>query len=104
LLTGLHSLVLSHNPKITSDGWTKFGLALASGSCLRSLEIDYNDIGDIVATCIAIALPGVPLLETLDLECTGITDKTGQVRLTSCHMEIYTLIALPWAIFGYVLI
>ncbi|XP_045163727.2 uncharacterized protein LOC123528049 [Mercenaria mercenaria] len=78
---GLHHLVLSHNPGISSDGWTKLGMALASGSCLRSLEIDYNDIGDSVATCIAIALPGATHLEMLDLECTGITDKTGQVFL-----------------------
>lgn len=80
-VSGLQELILSHNPYITSEGWTRFGMALASGSCLKSLIIDYNNIGDTVGCCLATALPGASQLEVLDMECTGITELTGQVFL-----------------------
>lgn len=54
-------------------------MTIAAGSSLRTLYIDYNVIGDISACCLATALPGAKHLETLDMECTGVTDATGQV-------------------------
>ncbi|KAL4222517.1 Leucine-rich repeat protein [Mactra antiquata] len=78
---GLSELTLSHNPNITRDGWSKFGMAIAAGTSLRTLGLDYNDIGDTVTCCLATALPGAANLEYLDLECTGITDQAAKVLL-----------------------
>jgi len=56
-------------------------MSLAAGSSLRLLYVDYNVIGDTCARCLVTALPGAANIETLDMECTGITDVTAQVRL-----------------------
>lgn len=73
--------------KISSDGWTRLAMTLAAGSSLRILHVDYNVICDTVACCLVTALPGAKKLETLDMECTGLTDATGQViRLVGQHL------------------
>ncbi|KAH3776651.1 hypothetical protein DPMN_178082 [Dreissena polymorpha] len=54
-------------------------MSLASGSSLRTLHVDFNVIGDACAASLVTALPGATCLETLDMECTGITDFSGQV-------------------------
>ena len=79
-ILGLRTLILSHNVNITQEGWTRLAMSLASGSSLRMLNIDYNTIGDTTACCLVTALPGATKLESLDMECTDVTDVTGQVN------------------------
>ncbi|XP_052233352.1 leucine-rich repeat-containing protein 73-like [Dreissena polymorpha] len=78
---GLRELILSHNTRITCDGWRRLAMSLASGSSLRTLHVDFNVIGDACAASLVTALPGATCLETLDMECTGITDFSGQLLL-----------------------
>ena len=79
IVLGLHDLTLSANPGISSQGWAQFFISLAAGCSLRSLHIDYNQIGDYGAGCLAVALATVKTLEMIDLEGCGITDHGGQV-------------------------
>ncbi|XP_052233356.1 uncharacterized protein LOC127846226 [Dreissena polymorpha] len=78
---GLRELILSHNTRITCHGWRRLAMSLASGSSLRTLHVDFNVIGDACAASLVTALPGATCLETLDMECTGITDFSGQLLL-----------------------
>ena len=78
-ITGLEELVLSSNPEITAKGWAKLGVAMAAGCNLSSLYVDYNELGDSSASCLLVAMAGTKSLETLDMECVGATETTGQV-------------------------
>ena len=80
-IIGLEELVLSSNPEITTKGWAKLGMAISAGCSLRSLYVDYNDLGDSSASCLLVAVAGTKSLETLDMECVGATETSGQVRL-----------------------
>ena len=79
-LLGLVELTLSANPGISTQGWTRFFIGLAASSTLRTLNLDYNTIGDFGAGCLAVTLASNNSLETLDLEGTGITEFGAQVR------------------------
>ena len=57
-------------------------MALSVGCSLRSLYVDYNELGDSSASCILVAVAGSKTLETLDMECVGATETVGQVRLS----------------------
>ncbi|ESO90166.1 hypothetical protein LOTGIDRAFT_192329 [Lottia gigantea] len=85
---GLQDLSLSANPGISKTGWMEFSLALAA-STLRTLYLDYNKLGDEIASCIIIAVAGCGTLEILDLEGTGVTQKTATLVLK--YVESYTV-------------
>ena len=73
----LEDLSLGSNPGITSSGWQHFSMAIADNSCLRSLHLYFNDIGDHAACLLIVAISASKSLVTLDLENTNITDQTG---------------------------
>lgn len=86
--SGLQDLTLSDNPAISSVGWARFAIAMSAGCQLRSLYLDYNDLGDYGGSCIAVAVASHRSLEVLDVENTDITDHTAQLFL---HLtETYT--------------
>jgi len=78
---------MSANSDITPKGWSKLAVAIAASSTLRELYLDYNTLGDYAASCILVALTAHRRIEVLDLEGTGITDHTAQVRKQSPNME-----------------
>ncbi|XP_076822776.1 leucine-rich repeat-containing protein 73-like [Clavelina lepadiformis] len=77
---GLHELVLSANPAVTSRGWSRLFCAISASSCLKSLTLDYNPlIGDGGAKLLAVAVAGNRTLKTVDLEGCGLTNEAAQV-------------------------
>ena len=79
-------MTLSANPGISTNGWLRFFVAMAASSNLRCLSVDYNCIGDVGASCLAVALASNRTLQTLDLEATGITDFGGKVICGDIHL------------------
>ncbi len=77
---GLSDLTLSANPSITTRGWSQFFIAMASSCTLRTLNLDYNMIGDYGIGCLAVALAGNRSLEIVDLEGTGISEQGAKVQ------------------------
>jgi hypothetical protein len=75
----LSELILSYNPKITPLGWSKILIAVASSADLKYLYIDYNSLDDSCGYLIVAALCSNHALEVLDLEHTGIGNKTALV-------------------------
>ncbi|KAK7878347.1 hypothetical protein WMY93_031064 [Mugilogobius chulae] len=80
---GLQELTLSSNPRISSSGWTRLCVSLAHSSQLQTLRLDYNPLGDAVAEMLAVAVASSRTLETLDLEGTELSERSGQVFLDS---------------------
>uniref|UniRef100_X2A7U4 Uncharacterized protein n=1 Tax=Capitella teleta TaxID=283909 RepID=X2A7U4_CAPTE len=78
---GLQDLTLSGNAGVTAHGWSKFFIALAAGSELQTLHIDYNNIMDYGTGCLAVALAASKTLKFVDLESCGLTELGGQVLL-----------------------
>ena len=85
-IAGLLDLSLSANSKITPEAWTKFGLAVAASSRLRELYVDYNRLGDAAASCLLVGLASSRKIQVLDMEGTGITERTAQVIIHTCSM------------------
>lgn len=81
LLIGLHELTLSANPGISTKGWTKFFISMSASCCLKTLNLDYNTIGDYGAGCLAVVLASNNTIEVLDLEGTGISEFGAQVSI-----------------------
>ena len=52
---------------------------MAAGNKMRTLHVDYNELGDASASSLLISIAGSRCMENLDMECTGITEATGQV-------------------------
>uniref|UniRef100_A0A7N5KSV7 Leucine rich repeat containing 73 n=1 Tax=Ailuropoda melanoleuca TaxID=9646 RepID=A0A7N5KSV7_AILME len=78
--SGLKELTLSANPGITPKGWSRLAIAVAHSSQVRVLNLDYNPLGDHVAGMLAVAVASSRTLEVLDLEGTGLTNQSAQVR------------------------
>ena len=93
---GLKELVLSSNPGITAKGWATLGMAISAGCSLRSLYVDYNELGDSSASCILVAVAGTKSLETLDMECVGATETTGQVKLSKVNPLLTNGLSNPY--------
>lgn len=85
---GLQDLTLSGNAGVTAHGWSKFFIALAAGSELQTLHIDYNNIMDYGTGCLAVALAASKTLKFVDLESCGLTELGGQVCVVSCSMNL----------------
>ena len=76
---GLAELIISYNPKITQIGWSQILIAVAAAPDLKYFHMDYNNLDDNCGYLIAAILTANHNLEVLDLEHTGLTDKTGLV-------------------------
>lgn len=70
----LAELTLSANGKVTPHGWAHLAIAMAAGSSLRCLYLDYNTVGDFGASAFAVALASCQSLERIDFEGSGITE------------------------------
>ncbi|XP_054881679.1 leucine-rich repeat-containing protein 73-like isoform X2 [Poeciliopsis prolifica] len=77
--SGLRELTLSANPRISTKAWARFSVAVAHSSQLRVLNLDYNPLGDQIASMLAVAVASSRTLEVLDLEGTGLTHQSAQV-------------------------
>jgi hypothetical protein len=78
---GLFELVISANPKITTKGWAKILIAVASSLDLRFFHMDYNNLDDCCGYLIAAILTANKVLEVLDLEHTGVGNETAKLLL-----------------------
>ncbi|OCT77471.1 leucine-rich repeat-containing protein 73 [Xenopus laevis] len=78
---GLRELTLSANPAITCLGWARLAIAVAHSSQVRTLNLDYNPLGDHIASMLAVCVASSRTLEVLDLEGTGLTNKSAQILL-----------------------
>lgn len=80
VISGLQELVLSGNPKITSRAWEKFSVALAACSTLRSLYVDFNNIGEAAGKMLIVVAASHKSLSVLDMEACDITECVARVR------------------------
>ncbi|KAM4695357.1 leucine-rich repeat-containing protein 73 [Discoglossus pictus] len=78
---GLRELTLSANPAITCTGWARLAIAVAHSSQVRTLNLDYNPLGDHIASMLAVCVASSRSLEVLDLEGTGLTNQSAQILL-----------------------
>ncbi|KAG8430327.1 hypothetical protein GDO86_017979, partial [Hymenochirus boettgeri] len=78
---GLRELTLSANPAITCLGWARLAIAVAHSSQVRTLNLDYNPLGDHIASMLAVCVASSRTLEVLDLEGTGLTNQSAQILL-----------------------
>ncbi|XP_075454947.1 leucine-rich repeat-containing protein 73 [Ascaphus truei] len=78
---GLRELTLSANPAITGTGWARLAVAVAHSSQIRTLNLDYNPLGDHIASMLAVCVASSRTLEVLDLEGTGLTNQSAQILL-----------------------
>lgn len=78
---GLRELTLSANPGISCAGWARLAIALAHSSQIRTLNLDYNPLGDHIASMLAVCVASSRTLEVLDLEGTGLSNQSAQILL-----------------------
>ncbi|XP_068088666.1 leucine-rich repeat-containing protein 73 isoform X1 [Hyperolius riggenbachi] len=78
---GLRELTLSANPGITRTGWARLAIAVAHSSQVRTLNLDYNPLGDQMAAMLAVCVASSRTLENLDLEGTGLSNQSAQILL-----------------------
>ncbi|XP_063300254.1 leucine-rich repeat-containing protein 73 isoform X1 [Pelobates fuscus] len=78
---GLRELTLSANPSVTCSGWARLAIAVAHSSQIRTLNLDYNPLGDHIASMLAVCVASSRTLEVLDLEGTGLTNQSAQILL-----------------------
>ncbi|XP_040207680.1 leucine-rich repeat-containing protein 73 [Rana temporaria] len=78
---GLRELTLSANPAITCTGWARLAVAVAHSSQVRTLNLDYNPLGDHIASMLAVCVASSRTLEILDLEGTGLSNLSAQILL-----------------------
>uniref|UniRef100_A0A8C5MY93 Leucine rich repeat containing 73 n=1 Tax=Leptobrachium leishanense TaxID=445787 RepID=A0A8C5MY93_9ANUR len=77
---GLRELTLSANTAVSCSGWARLAIALAHSSQIRTLNLDYNPLGDHIASMLAVCVASSRTLEVLDLEGTGLTNQSAQAR------------------------
>ena len=80
---GLLELTLTGNREVTQVGWTQLAMSIANGCSLRSLFLDYNNIGDFGAGVFAVALAASKTLHVVDFEGCGITDAGAELLCDS---------------------
>uniref|UniRef100_A0A8C5MUX8 Leucine rich repeat containing 73 n=1 Tax=Leptobrachium leishanense TaxID=445787 RepID=A0A8C5MUX8_9ANUR len=78
---GLRELTLSANTAVSCSGWARLAIALAHSSQIRTLNLDYNPLGDHIASMLAVCVASSRTLEVLDLEGTGLTNQSAQILL-----------------------
>jgi hypothetical protein len=74
---------MSNNPSISTNGWTKILTSVANSNEMKQLYLDYNCLDENNGYFLACILCTNESLEVLDLEHTGITNKTAKVRFFS---------------------
>lgn len=77
----LESLNLSGNTEVSASGWGQLGQALTSNATLRTLSLDFTNIGDAGVESLAPGLKVNTGLRSLELESAGLTDKGGKILL-----------------------
>lgn len=87
LFTGLQELVVSGNPRITPRAWEKFSVALSAGSTLRSLYLDFNNVGETAGKMLVVCAAGHRSLNVLDMEACELTESVGRVRTHTEHVR-----------------
>lgn len=78
-VTGLQELVLSGNPRICPRAWEKFSVAISACSTLRSLYIDFNNIGEMAGKMLVVSAAGHRSLSVLDMEACDLSEGVGRV-------------------------
>ncbi|KAM5164756.1 leucine-rich repeat-containing protein 73 [Mantella aurantiaca] len=78
---GLRELTLSANPGISCTGWARLAVAVAHSSQVRTLNLDYNPLGDHIASMLAVCVASSRTLEILDLEGTGLSNLSAQILM-----------------------
>ena len=66
--TGLQTLSLTGNKTLSLQGWQAIGDSLKYNKILKTLSLDYSELGDAGADIIAQALKQNTCVEALDLE------------------------------------
>lgn len=81
MISGLQELVLSGNPRISPRAWEKFSVAISAASSLRSLYIDFNNIGETAGKMLVVSAAGHKSLRVLDMEACELTENVGRVSI-----------------------
>jgi hypothetical protein len=76
---GLYELIISSNENITPSGWSQILIAVAAAADLKYFHLDYNTLDDSCGYLIAAILTSNQSLKVIDLEHTGLTNKTAIV-------------------------
>ncbi|XP_002164479.1 leucine-rich repeat-containing protein 73 isoform X1 [Hydra vulgaris] len=90
----LLELTLTGNRRVTQIGWASLAMAIAHGSRLQKLYLDYNDIGDFGAGLFAVALSSSPYLKYIDFEGCEISDAGAEMLCDSLECHNNTLLEL----------
>ncbi|XP_075257717.1 uncharacterized protein LOC142349818 [Convolutriloba macropyga] len=77
----LEDLSIGSNPNVTPVGWQHFSMAVADNSCLRSLQLYFNNLGDHAACLLMVAISASKSIVSLDLENTNIGNQTAETLL-----------------------
>ena len=91
--TGIQTLSLTGNKSVGVSGWLAVADALRSNTVIRTLSLDYNDLGNAGAAVMASALASNNSVESLDLEGNKIGNEGGNKLLkmldqNTCLREI----------------
>ena len=79
---------------MTQIGWASLAMAIAHGSHLQKLYLDYNDIGDFGAGLFAVALSSSTYLKYIDFESCEISDVGAEMLCDSLECHNNTLLEL----------
>ncbi|XP_076082957.1 uncharacterized protein LOC143054004 isoform X1 [Mytilus galloprovincialis] len=95
--SGLTTLNLNGNSKVSYTGWKRLSKALKRNKTLQSLTLDFNKIGDEGVAALVNSLKVNTNLQTLDLESTGISDEGGRllIDLVKCNTTILDITVMP---------
>ncbi|VDI65896.1 Hypothetical predicted protein [Mytilus galloprovincialis] len=95
--SGLMTLNLNGNSKVSYTGWKRLSKALKRNKTLQSLTLDFNKIGDEGVAALVNSLKVNTNLQTLDLESTGISDEGGRllIDLVKCNTTILDITVMP---------
>ncbi|XP_014676766.1 PREDICTED: leucine-rich repeat-containing protein 73-like, partial [Priapulus caudatus] len=90
----LRELDVSSNADVTSRGWSHLAMAIASSSVLRSLSVAHANVGDAAASALCAAVAASATLQAVDLEKTGITNRSALVIMDLVQTFPLTLTSL----------
>ncbi len=76
---GLVELTMSANQNMTPAGWAKIFIAVAASDSMKKFDADFNRLDDNCGYLIVAILSANQSIRSLDLECTGLTNKTAQM-------------------------
>ena len=85
--TPIETLALNACPGVTERGWGEIADALQKNTHLKTLSLDYCQLGDTSVEIIAKGLENNQSLTTLDLEANGITEKGAKKLHELVHVN-----------------